>query len=85
MTTATAFRTEQEAFWAGSFGTDYIDRNASEQLLASNLNFFSQCLRVAERPASLDSMLIWRFWGRQRGTQLANNLLNCERSRVGGG
>lgn len=52
MSTATAYRTEQEAFWAGDFGTDYIDRNASDQLLASNLNFFSQCLRVAERPAN---------------------------------
>lgn len=39
------FKTEQEAFWAGEFGRQYIDRNKSEKLLASNLNFFSKALR----------------------------------------
>jgi spore coat polysaccharide biosynthesis protein SpsF len=39
------FKTEQEAFWAGEFGSQYIDRNKSKQLLASNLNFFSKALR----------------------------------------
>jgi spore coat polysaccharide biosynthesis protein SpsF len=43
------YNTEQEAFWAGSFGDEYIDRNKSEQLLASNLNFFSTCLKHAGR------------------------------------
>jgi pseudaminic acid biosynthesis-associated methylase len=43
------YHTEQEAFWAGSFGDAYIDRNKSEQLLASNLNFFSTCLKHAGR------------------------------------
>ena len=48
MTTPTSpFKTEQEAFWAGRFGTDYIRRNEGEALLASNLNFFSQALRRA--------------------------------------
>ena len=48
MTTApTAFKTEQEAFWAGQFGTEYIGRNDSNELLASNLNFFAQALRRA--------------------------------------
>lgn len=41
------FKTEQEAFWAGRFGTDYIRRNEGDALLASNLNFFSQALRRA--------------------------------------
>jgi len=41
------FKTEQEAFWAGAFGTQYIDRNKSDQLLASNLNFFCKALRSA--------------------------------------
>jgi spore coat polysaccharide biosynthesis protein SpsF len=36
--------TEQESFWAGSFGNEYIDRNKSDELLASNLNFFSKAL-----------------------------------------
>ena len=46
------FATPQEEFWAGSFGTDYIDRNRSDQLLASNLQFFSKALRRAGRIAS---------------------------------
>lgn len=41
------YKTEQESFWAGEFGTDYIDRNQGEQLLASNLNFFSKALSQA--------------------------------------
>lgn len=41
------FKTEQETFWAGDFGTDYGQRNRGEQLLASNLNFFVSALRAA--------------------------------------
>lgn len=41
------YQTEQEAFWAGTFGTDYIQRNRSDALLASNLNFFSKALHAA--------------------------------------
>ena len=41
------YRTSQEEFWAGEFGTAYIDRNAGERLLASNLHFFSLALRQA--------------------------------------
>lgn len=44
-----SFKTEQEAFWAGKFGTDYIGRNESAELLASNLNFFSGALSNAGR------------------------------------
>jgi spore coat polysaccharide biosynthesis protein SpsF len=39
--------TEQEKFWANEFGTEYIERNQGEQLLASNLNFFSKALQQA--------------------------------------
>ena len=41
------FKTEQEEFWAGNFGTEYIDRNKGDKLLASNLNFFSKALARA--------------------------------------
>ena len=34
--------TEQVDFWAGQFGEDYIIRNKSENLLASNLHFFAK-------------------------------------------
>lgn len=46
------FRTEQEEFWAGQFGADYIGRNDSQQLLASNLNFFSKALKQAGKISS---------------------------------
>jgi spore coat polysaccharide biosynthesis protein SpsF len=39
------FKTEQEAFWAGEFGNEYIGRNNGDQLLASNLHFFSTALK----------------------------------------
>lgn len=41
------FKTDQEAFWAGDFGTDYIERNKGDALLASNLDFFGKSLRQA--------------------------------------
>jgi len=42
-----AFKTDQEDFWAGAFGTDYINRNTGDKLLGSNLAFFSRALRCA--------------------------------------
>ena len=47
------YKTEQEEFWAGKFGEEYISRNSSEQMLASNLNFFSRTLKNASKPVSL--------------------------------
>jgi len=41
------FFTEQEAFWAGDFGTNYVRRNQGEKLLAANLNFFVRALASA--------------------------------------
>ena len=41
------YKTDQEAFWAGDFGKDYINRNQGDALLASNLDFFSKALRQA--------------------------------------
>jgi pseudaminic acid biosynthesis-associated methylase len=41
------FKTEQETFWAGNFGTEYIKRNQGDALLASNLYFFAKALRAA--------------------------------------
>lgn len=46
------FQTEQEQFWAESFGTGYIERNKSQELLASNLNFFSKALKQAGKISS---------------------------------
>lgn len=42
------YKTEQEAFWAGEFGTDYVARNQGAELLAANLAFFVEALRRAQ-------------------------------------
>ena len=47
------YATEQEQFWAGGFGSDYIARNASESLLAANLAFFSRILARTQGVASV--------------------------------
>jgi pseudaminic acid biosynthesis-associated methylase len=46
------FETPQEEFWAGEFGTQYIGRNDSDELLASNLNFFAKALKNAGKISS---------------------------------
>lgn len=46
--------TEQERFWQGEFGDDYVDRNDGERHVASATAFFAQALRRAGR---LDSLL----------------------------
>jgi len=46
------FATPQEEFWAGDLGTEYIGRNDSEELLASNLRFFSIALKQAAQISS---------------------------------
>jgi spore coat polysaccharide biosynthesis protein SpsF len=44
----------QEQFWAGQFGNDYIDRNNNEVLLSSNIHFFSNILsRMSKLPSSV--------------------------------
>jgi pseudaminic acid biosynthesis-associated methylase len=52
MNNTTNYTTPQEEFWASSFGTEYIGRNDSNQLLASNLNFFAKALNQAGKISS---------------------------------
>lgn len=47
-----SFRSEQEKFWAGEFGDEYIARNQGARLLASNIHFFSRALAQAGRIGS---------------------------------
>lgn len=47
------FKTEQESFWAGEFGDSYIERNKSNQLLASNVAFFAEILQHTNSIQSL--------------------------------
>src|SRR5579863_3867885 len=48
------FKTEQEEFWAGRFGDDYIGRNTAESLAASNLALFA---RILSRCSGLQSLI----------------------------
>lgn len=52
MTTKPHYTTPQEEFWAGDFGKEYINRNDSQELLASNLTFFSRALKQAVKISS---------------------------------
>ena len=40
------FKTEQEKFWAGEFGNNYIHRNKDEQSVVANVVLFSQILKL---------------------------------------
>ena len=46
-------KNEQEGFWAGEFGDDYITRNKSEELLAANLHMFSKILQNTTEISSI--------------------------------
>lgn len=48
-----SYQTEQESFWAGKFGDEYVARNRGEVLIASNLNLFSQMFARAEKIKSV--------------------------------
>lgn len=39
------FDTEQEIFWAGEFGDNYIKRNCDPNIIAGNLHLFSKVLK----------------------------------------
>jgi len=47
------YKTEQEQFWAGKFGEDYIQRNKSKILLAANLNLFSDIFKQTTKIESV--------------------------------
>ena len=47
------FKTEQEQFWAGNFGNEYIDRNKNEQLISGNIALFAKILACTENVRSI--------------------------------
>ena len=59
------YKTEQEAFWAGNFGTDYIGRNDSDPLLFSKVAMWSKMLKAANGVTS----------ARELGCNIGLNLL----------
>ncbi|MCX6355546.1 MAG: pseudaminic acid biosynthesis-associated methylase [Candidatus Aureabacteria bacterium] len=48
------FKTEQEAFWSGDFGDEYIDRNRGDRILAANTALFA---RILSRTHSLHTLI----------------------------
>lgn len=46
-------KTDQEIFWQGEFGNDYIGRNKSMSLLASNVSLFSDILKKTNNVSSV--------------------------------
>ena len=46
------YPTEQESFWAGRFGDEYVARSSHDGMLAPILGFFANALRNAQPPAS---------------------------------
>ena len=47
------YKTEQEDFWAGRFGENYIKRNNSSRLLSSNIELFGRILAKASNVRSV--------------------------------
>ena len=50
------YLTDQETFWAGAFGDNYIDRNRSDGLLNSKIAMWSQMIRCANRVNSIKEL-----------------------------
>ena len=60
----TSYKTEQEAFWAGDFGNEYIERNKGLNVVAANIAMFS---KVLSRTVSVKTIL---EFGANRGLNL---------------
>ena len=63
------YKTEQENFWAGEFGSEYIDRNNSEQLLHSKIAMWAKILKSANNVKSV----------RELGCNIGLNLVALKR------
>ena len=59
------FTTDQEGFWAGKFGDNYIPRNESNSLITANIALFS---RILTHLAPISSMV-------EFGPNIGNNIL----------
>lgn len=55
---------EQEKFWQGDFGNQYVERNVGQPLVATNLALFAKAL---SRAAGIESLI-------ELGTNAGNNL-----------
>lgn len=48
-----AYKTEQEEFWSGEFGDEYIERNRDRKILADKTALLAKILGRMEKPASI--------------------------------
>lgn len=48
-----AYQTQQEEFWAGDFGNQYIKRNDDAQILASSIAMFCEILKKTQKVHSV--------------------------------
>ena len=59
------YKTEQEAFWSGDFGNQYIERNeCTRELMASATGFFA---KILSRTSGMKSVI-------EFGSNIGNNL-----------
>ena len=47
------YGTEQEKFWQGQFGDEYVSRNTSDAYIRENVTFFSKIFSLTGRPDSV--------------------------------
>ncbi|MEC9281991.1 MAG: pseudaminic acid biosynthesis-associated methylase [Bdellovibrionota bacterium] len=47
------YKTEQEEFWAGTFGTEYIERNNSQQHIFAKVAMWTRMLKSANKIESI--------------------------------
>ena len=85
------YSTEQEAFWAGAFGDEYIGRNSDECSVAANTSLFSEALRHSGDVTSvlelgcnigLNLSAIHSLFPKARLTGLEINPLAAEKART---
>jgi spore coat polysaccharide biosynthesis protein SpsF len=62
------YKTNQELFWAGEFGNDYIQRNKSATILASSLNMYN---KILEKTDSVHTIL-------ELGANIGMNLISIK-------
>ncbi|TLX45935.1 pseudaminic acid biosynthesis-associated methylase [Pseudoalteromonas phenolica] len=48
-----SYKTEQESFWAGEFGKEYINRNNAEEAIATNIALFSNIFKSTNSISSV--------------------------------
>ena len=48
------YKTEQEEFWSGQFGNDYIERNKDNALFGTRINLWT---KILERTKDVESVI----------------------------